>query len=74
MAEFLLVQHEKINKKINKSKYIKIINTIILKIILLEYINCFSMLCKYIMKTVIKMLLYIKTFINIYKLMYMMYR
>lgn len=30
MAEFLLVQHEKINKKINKSKYIKIINTIIL--------------------------------------------
>lgn len=32
------------------------------------------MLRKYIMKTVIKMLLYIKTFINIYKLMYMMYR
>lgn len=30
MAEFLLVQQEKINKKINKSKYIKIINTIIL--------------------------------------------
>lgn len=30
MAEFLLVQYEKINKKINKSKYIKIINTIIL--------------------------------------------
>lgn len=29
MAEFFLVQHEKINKKINKSKYIKIINTII---------------------------------------------